>query len=443
MNSPGDVLDKIRILLEENLARTTIATWFEDAEAVALEPDRLVIYTPTAFKRDVICDRYAGYVNAALKELFSSDMTVEVLTGHDADSYKTASAPTDDAMPLPENDLVEYTFEEYVVGPSNVFAHAAALAVANNPAKKYNPLFIYGGSGLGKTHLLYAIANHIKKTQPEANIVYKKGEEFTNEIISAIADKDPRSTAAFRDKYRLADLLLLDDIQFIAGKDSTQNEFFHTFNALYEDKKQIVLTSDRPPKEIYTLEERLKSRFESGLLADIQPPDYETRMAILKSKAAKIGLDIPVKYMQYIANNITTNIRQIEGTVKKLMAMKTLLNMELTQETVSAAIKDMLRDNPGMKPTANLIIEEVAAFYGISEDAIRSASRRNDALAPRQAAMYIMREMTGMSLPEIGREFGKDHSTVIHSIKKVEEIIRAGGDQKNEIKDIISNITDR
>ncbi|MBR6556330.1 MAG: chromosomal replication initiator protein DnaA [Clostridia bacterium] len=437
MNSADDVLAKVLEILEEHLSKTTIATFFEDAMAVELTEQKLVIYTPIEYKRSIINKLYMEPFNKALQELFSADVRLEVVSGKNP-----AETPAvNDGGDTVRNTDMDYTFEKYVVGPSNNFAHAAAMAVAQAPGRRYNPLLIYGGSGLGKTHLLCAIANRIRREQPDLKIIYRTGEQFTNEVISAVRSPDPDATVNFRNLYRQADLLLIDDIQFIAGKDATQDEFFHTFNALYEDHKQIVVSSDRPPKEIYTLEDRIKSRFEAGLIADIQPPDYETRMAILKNKSANMDLDLDEKHMQYIAKNVTSNIRQIEGTIKKIAAMKTLMGMEITQQNISNAIKDILRENPGIKPTANLIIEEVSSFYGIDPDMLRSASRKKEALIPRQVAMYIMQHMAGMSTPAIGREFGKDHSTVLHAISRIEECIRNGKEQKNEVRDIMNNIT--
>ncbi len=437
MNSAADVLASMLQLLESRLSKTTISTWFEDAEAVELTDSKLVIYTPTPFKQDVIVGRYADLCNEALREIFSADVTLEVVI-----EKPDPSRPADDDPEL-SSRLSDLTFASFVVGPSNAFAHAAAEAVSKAPGRKWNPLFIYGGSGLGKTHLLCAIANSIRRQFPEKKIVYRKGEEFTNEVIAAVRSSSTEAIANLHNTYRMADLLLIDDIQFIAGKEATQNEFFHTFDVLYEAQKQIVVSSDRPPREMYTLEERIRSRLEAGLLADIQAPDYETRMAILANKAAKIHLKVEEKYLQYIANNITANVRQLEGTVKKLAATSSLMGKEITQSSVSAAVKDVLRETPGLKPTANLIIEEVASFYDIEPDALRSNSRRKDTLTPRQVAMYVMREMTGMSLPEIGREFGKDHATVLHAVKKIEQNIRAGKEPKNEVRDIIHNITNR
>ena len=312
MNPAADVWDKVLVLMQPEMTATTMNTWFDDTTAVALEDDRFVLYSPTRFKRDIIASRYVTKIQAALRELFSLDMEVTILTEDELTQYQ---------HPPEKNDFFpgteDYTFERFVVGSSNKFAHAAARAVADNPGQSYNPLFIYGESGLGKTHLLYAIAHTIHRKHPDYKVVYIKGDTFTNELIQAIREG---RNAEFREKYRGADVFLMDDVQFIAGRDSTQEEMFHTFNTLYELKKQIVFTSDRPPKEMLRLEERLKTRFEWGLLADIQPPDYETRMAIIKNKAIRMGVELPEFLLQLIAENITANVRQIEGTVNKIMA---------------------------------------------------------------------------------------------------------------------------
>jgi len=441
MNSASDVLARVLAMMESEISKTTIATWFDDATAVDLKPDALVIHTPSDFKRSVIESRYMNYLKKALKQVFSSDMEVVVLTGDELKTYKSDPKESAFADKQPQGDAFEHTFSTFVIGSSNKFAHAAAYAVANNPAKAYNPLFIYGGSGLGKTHLIRAISHFTELARPEYKTVYVKGDDFTNDVISAIGSN---TTDKLRARYRVADLLLVDDIQFIAGKPSTQEEFFHTFNTLYEAHKQIVLTSDRPPKEIYTLEDRLRTRFEWGLIADIQPPDYETRMAIIKNKADRLGLNIPEPLMQYISNSITANVRQLEGTVKKLLACRDLMQQEITLETVQQAIRDMFKENPGLKPTASLIIDEVARFFNIEPDQLKSKQRGKETVIPRQIAMYITREMTDLSLPEIGREMGgRDHSTVIHSINKIEEQLKNDPDMKNQIKDLMSNIRER
>ena len=307
---------------------------FDDCKAVDVSDNRLVLYTPSNFKKDVIEGRFMGSLKNALKELFSGEVDVLVLGEKEYDNYQPKDTAED-----------EYTFERFVVGNSNKFAHAAAKAVAEGQIKNFNPLFIYGDSGLGKTHLLHAIRHAVSKKHPEYNIVYVKGDDFTNELIHAI---QVGKNVEFREKYRVADLFLMDDIQFIAGKIQTQEEFFHTFNTLYEANRQIVFTSDRPPNEITRLEDRLKTRFESGLLADIQPPDYETRMAIIKKKAEQLGLFLPEDVSVYIAENMTSNVRQIEGAVKKVMAYRDLMNDSITVSSVSKAIKDMLKEKNGL-----------------------------------------------------------------------------------------------
>ena len=332
----------------------------------------------------------------------------------------------------------QFSFENFVVGPSNRFAHGAAFAVSSNPGQVYNPLFIYGPPGVGKTHLLYAIANGIRKSNPEANIVYIKGDQFTNELIEAIKGG---KNLEFRSKYREADLFLVDDIQFIAGKDSTQEEFFHTFNKLYEEHKQIVLTSDRKPSDMLTLQERLQSRFQWGLIADINPPDYETRMAIIKNKATSLGLDLSDEVCNYIAINVTNNVRQIEGTVKKIMAYRDLNNMPLDLPNISRAIDDMFKNEGNALPTPNLIISQVCKFYSIDESVLRSTLRNKGTTEARQMAIYLVRKLTNLSLPEIGQEFNRDHATVLYSIRKVETGIQSGDETlKNSIRDITSNI---
>ena len=342
-----------------------------------------------------------------------------------------------------ENDFFpgteEYTFDRFVVGSSNKFAHAAARAVADAPGKSYNPLFIYGESGLGKTHLLYAIAHTVHKNHPEYRVVYIKGDAFTNELIQAIREGRNQE---FREKYRGADVFLMDDVQFIAGRDSTQEEMFHTFNTLYEAKKQIVFTSDRPPKEMMRLEDRLKTRFEWGLLADIQPPDYETRMAIIKNKAIRMGVELPEPVLEYIAENITANVRQIEGTVNKIMALRELEGNEVDSSTVVRAVKDMFKDKTDILPSADVIIREVCKYYSIEESALRGQSRVKDTATARQIAMFLIRSQTKLSLHEIGREFdNRDHTTVLHAIKRVEQRMKEDNSLTEIVKDIKSNIS--
>lgn len=432
MNSAQDILINLLRLLEKDLSQTTLNTWFSEAKAVAFENNSLYISVPNAFSKQMIESRYLELMNERLLDMFSSDVKAVIITSEEAAAMTPGTIKEDD------ND--EFTFERFVVGPSNRFAHAAAMAVADKPADLYNPLYIYGDSGLGKTHLLRAIANVIRKNKPGAKIVYITGEDFTIELIAAIRIGKMEE---FRVKYRQADLLLIDDIQFIAGKKQTEEEFFYTFNELKNNNIQIVMTADRPPKEMYTLENRIRSRFEAGILADIQIPDYETRMAIVKNKAEHLGLDLPDSLSQYIATSIKANIRQIEGTVKKLMAKQNLLRQKIDLDMVNDAIKDVLRDDPEIMVTPTLIINEVAKFYGIEPDTIRSVSRKKETLIPRQVAMYIIREKTGLSLPEIGREFGKDHTTIMNAVNKIEAMMKKDPDFKTLIKDLSANISSK
>ena len=436
MNFPADIWPKVLSLMEGDMTATTINTWFDDATPVALDANRFVLHTPSNFKRDIIMARYLPVIQKALHELFSADFEVVVLGEGELEDF--GKKKTDDVF-LPGTE--EYTFERFVVGASNKFAHAAAQAVAERPAQTYNPLFIYGESGLGKTHLLYAIAHTIHKNHPEYKVVYIKGDTFTNELIQAIREG---RNAEFREKYRGADVFLMDDVQFIAGRDSTQEEMFHTFNTLYELKKQIVFTSDRPPKEMLRLEDRLKTRFEWGLLADIQPPDYETRMAIIKNKAIRMGVELPEFLLQLIAENITANVRQIEGTVNKIMAYQQLMGDSVDKDTVIRAVKDMFKEKSDIVPTADVIIDEVCKFYNIEPATLRGQGRAKDISLARQIAMYQTRRMTNLSLKEIGKEFdNRDHTTVLHSIERIEDLVKTDPEKAEIIKDITANINIR
>jgi len=435
MNPAAEIWDKVLELMKGELTTTTINTWFSDVIPVSLEEDRFVIQSPTTLKQGIIATRYAKYIKNALHELFSADFDILVLTEEEAGSYK--GQKNTNFLPGTE----DYTFDRFVVGSSNKFAHAAARAVADNPGQSYNPLFIYGESGLGKTHLLYAIAHTIHTVHPEYKVVYIKGDTFTNELIQAIREGRNQE---FRAKYRGADVFLMDDVQFIAGRDSTQEEMFHTFNTLYELKKQIVFTSDRPPKELLRLDDRLKTRFEWGLLADVQPPDYETRMAIIKNKAIRMGVDMPDFLLQLIADNITANVRQIEGTVNKIMAFQDLTGDPVSKDTVVQAIKTMFKEKADIVPTADVIIDEVCKFYNIDAAVLRGQGRAKDISLARQIAMFLIRRMTNLSLKEIGKEFdGRDHTTVLHSIERVEDFIKHDPEKAEIIKDITANINIR
>ena len=433
MYSSAYVWAKVLSHMEERLTPITVSAWFDDAEVVELTEDRLIIYSPSDMRRDFIRTKGAHYIQEAMKEIFNSEAKLEVFGDEELDAYRSKGK-----KPTSMDFNPQFSFENFVVGPSNRFAHGAAIAVSNSPGQVYNPLFIYGPPGVGKTHLLYAIANGIRSNNPDANIVYIKGDQFTIELIAAIQSG---KNIEFRNKYREADLFLIDDIQFIAGKESTQEEFFHTFNKLYEEHKQIVMTADRKPSDMLTLEDRLRSRFEWGLIADIQPPDYETRMAIIKNKANSLGMELPDDVCNYIANNVTNNVRQIEGTVKKIMAYRDLNNMPLDLPHISRAIDDMFKSEGNALPTPSLIISQVCKFYSIDEATLRGTQRNKGTVEARNVAIYLIRKLTNFSTTEIGEEFGKDHTTMLYSISKVENALKSGDTNlQNHIRDITANI---
>ena len=436
MYSSAYVWGKVLSYLEQQLSSTVVATWFDDAEVLELNDTCLTILSPSDFRRETINRRWIPNIQDAMHELFDMDVEVRLLGSEEFARIKKA-----DEHPEFIQNNPQFTFQSFVVGPSNTFAHSAACAVADNPGDAYNPLFIYGQSGLGKTHLLYAIAAEVHRQHPDYNIIYIRGEQFGNELIEALR---AGQNMEFRTKYRNADLFLIDDIHFIAGKNSMQEEFFNTFNALYESHKQIVMTSDRPPSEMLKLEDRLKTRFEWGLLADIQPPDYETRVAIIKNKAVSLGIDLSDEICSHIAENITSNIRLIEGAVKRLMAYRDLAHIELTLANVSRVIKDMYVDSSSSAPTPALIISEVSRYFSIEENILRGQLRNKGTAEARQIAMYLIRNLTQCSLPDIGKEFGRDHATVIHSIRKVEALAAdKNSDMKKTLQEITSNINNR
>lgn len=432
MNSLNDIWDKVIEILSNQLTPTAINTWFSDCTPVDIEDCRLVLHTTTEFKRNIINSRFSESIKAVLSDIFACDFDLLVLAGDEVNDFELKKKSENS---LPEMD--GYTFDNFIVGSSNKFAHAAAIAVAENPGKAYNPLFIYGNSGLGKTHLLLAIGQEIHSKSPEKSIAYIKGDEFTNQMVKSLRENKAEE---FRTKYRNVSLFLVDDIQFIAGKQGTQEEFFHTFNNIYEAGNQIVITSDRPPMEMAQLDDRLRTRFEWGLMADIQPPDLETRMAITRNKAAQLGLILSDDAVEYIATNITSNIRQLEGVIKRLTAYKEILDDVITIDSVKRAIKDVIRIGT-YTPTPDIIIRETARYYSLKEEDLRGQNRSKNMTMARQVSMYLMRSLTGLSLKDIGTHYeDRNHATVLSSIRKVEQLLKNDPSMAGTVRDITSNI---
>lgn len=419
-----DIWDKTLNIIKSELTEVSFNTWLKSIEPFLADDERLVLRVPNEFTRGILEARYKPLISNALKMVTSKKYEIEfILNSDDAPKIINRQVQTKVSEPKNVHDDVnsqllnpKYTFDTFVIGNSNRFAHAACLAVAEAPAKAYNPLFIYGGVGLGKTHLMHAIGHYIRENNPKLKVVYVSSEKFTNELINSIKDD---KNVTFRNKYRNIDILLIDDIQFIAGKERTQEEFFHTFNDLYEANKQIIISSDRPPKEIPTLEDRLRSRFEWGLIADIQPPDYETRIAILKKKADIENIDVPNDVMLYIANKIQSNIRELEGALIRVVAYSSLANREISVDLASEALKDII-SNKTKQITIELIQDVVASFFNLRPEDFKSKRRTRNVAFPRQIAMYLARKLTDLSLPKIGDEFGgRDHTTVIHAYEKI------------------------
>lgn len=435
---------------QEDISEVAFNMWIKCIEPVRVEENRVVVLVHTDFQRSIIAGQYTQKLKEAFLQVLGIPFNLEI----QCKEKPEAPAPTvlteteiqETDFPTAENLFgkkssdYEYSFENFVVGPSNKFAHAASQAVANKPAGSYNPLFIYGGSGLGKTHLLYAICNEIRRNSPQMKILYTKGEFMTNELVEAIRDK---CTDKFRDKYRQVDLLLIDDIQFIAGKVGFQEEFFHTFEALWQANKQIVLTSDRPPREIATLEERLRTRFEMGLLADIQPPDLETRIAIIKRKAQLLDITIGNDVAEYIATQLKSNVRQLEGAVRRMQAQCMLEGEAPSIMTAQAAIRDIKNDSQPVPITVERIINEVARTMSVSPEDIRSNKHSANISSARQVAEYVVRNITNLPMKAIGEEFGgRDHSTVVYAIQKVEDRMAVNPSFKGLVNDIIKNISE-
>ncbi|MDD6799803.1 MAG: chromosomal replication initiator protein DnaA [Firmicutes bacterium] len=471
---------------------TTMNLWFKELKIVMITDTSVVLVAKSDFKRDIVRgDKYRTEIEKALAELLGYKVSVDIrsdqaqskvlseirlqkedtsfednknskktenkigciLPPDSTDVQKTDEKPANpeiftsvgDSKIINYADVYkfnkfEYTFETFVVGSSNRFAHSACIAAAADPGGNTNPLLIYGPSGLGKTHLLYAVIDRVQKTLPDKKVVYVKGEDFTNQLIDSISRN---ITKQFREKYRQTDVLLIDDIQFIAGKVSTQEEFFHTFNALYENNKQIIMTSDRPPREMKTLEERLRTRFESALGADIQPPDMELRMAILKAKTEAVGIQMPTDVMAYIAENLHSNVRQLEGAVRKIAAKSFLSGAPITIDLAIRSISDMLTGSEPVSVTVDKILNLVTKKYGVTVEALKGKGRSSELTAPRHIAIYIIRTMTDMSLPAIGKVFNRDHSTIINSLETVENKIKTNPQYEAEVKGLISELKNR
>lgn len=440
--------DQTLTIIKAEMSEVSFNTWIKSCEPISISNDTIRISVPNSFTQDILEKRYKDLVANSIKSICSKLYKIEFLIASDIKSDETSK---EDTPELKKNKAVlisdelsttlnpKYTFDSFVIGNSNRFAHAASLAVAESPAKAYNPLFIYGGVGLGKTHLMHAIGHYILDSNPNARVEYVSSEKFTNELINAIKDD---KNEEFRNKYRNVDVLLIDDIQFIAGKERTQEEFFHTFNALHDANKQIILSSDRPPKEIPTLEDRLRSRFEWGLIADIQVPDFETRMAILKKKADVEKLNVANEVMVYIATKIKSNIRELEGALIRIVAYSSLTNKEITVDLASEALKDIISKKQGKNITIGIIQDIVASCFNLRIEDLKSQRRTRNVAYPRQIAMYLSRKLTDMSLPKIGEEFGgRDHTTVIHAYEKISENLNTDENLQHTIEDITKKLT--
>ncbi len=440
----ANLWDKILEYTKQEIGEQAFENWFTQAKLASMTEESLVIQVPSNFFKDWIYDHYRDILNIAILKTVGKvlPVTFEIKEEKLQKSAKSlsqapAAPPEKTSQKKPFYLNPKYTFEGFVVGSSNRFAHAATLAIAEAPAKAYNPLFIYGGVGLGKTHLMQAACHYISDMHRNLKLFYTTSESFTNELINGI---QTRTTQKFREKYRNVDVLLIDDIHFIAGKESTQEEFFHTFNALYDGHKQIVLSSDRPPKTIPGLEERLVSRFEWGLVTDVQLPDFETRIAILKKKAERNGSKLPDDILYFIAEKIKTNIRELEGALIKLIAYSALENKKVTLELAKEILKDAGSED-SKKITLELIQKKVADYFDIKPSDMKTKKRTRQVAYPRHIAMYLAREMTGLTLPDIGGHFGgRDHSTVIHACSKVDADLKKNQNVKNLIQKLMLDI---
>ncbi|RHW40431.1 chromosomal replication initiator protein DnaA [Neobacillus notoginsengisoli] len=442
MENIADLWNAALATIETKISKPSFDTWLKSTKAHSLQGNTLVVTAPNEFARDWLEERYSQLIAGILYEITGEGLEVKfIIPQVKSDDEQDLPLPKKKQKKEEENNDIprtmlnpKYTFDTFVIGSGNRFAHAASLAVAEAPAKAYNPLFIYGGVGLGKTHLMHAIGHYVLEHNPSAKVVYLSSEKFTNEFINSIRDN---KAIEFRNKYRKVDVLLIDDIQFLAGKESTQEEFFHTFNTLHEESKQIIISSDRPPKEIPTLEDRLRSRFEWGLITDITPPDLETRIAILRKKAKAEGLDIPNEAMLYIANQIDSNIRELEGALIRVVAYSSLINKDINADLAAEALKDII---PSSKPKIVTILDiqkAVGQQFNIKLEDFKAKKRTKSIAFPRQVAMYLSRELTDFSLPKIGEEFGgRDHTTVIHAHEKISRLLTTDAQLQQQVKEL-------
>ena len=437
-NELNNLLTKAKELLKDETTKISYETWIKNLEIQSADNNNIVLLATSTFQKDAIEARYHDLLTNTFNFITNKDCNISIISKEEVPAVSESIPVPIDANYGYSNSTLnpKYTFDSFVVGNNNRFAHAAALAVAEAPATSYNPLFIYGGVGLGKTHLMHAIGNSILKNNHDSKILYVTSEKFTNQLINAIKDN---KNEQFRTKYRNIDVLLIDDIQFIAGKERIQEEFFHTFNTLHESGKQIILSSDRPPKDIQLLEDRLKSRFEWGLIADISNPDYETRLAILRKKAQLDNIIIDDEILSNIANRIDSNIRELEGTLNKLIAKSSLTNSSITMEMAEKAINDIVSQKDKVI-SSDFIQETVAKYFNISAKDLKGSKRSNDIAFPRQIAMFLCRNVAQMSLPQIGKDFGKrDHTTVMHACNKIEKEVKENQNTKL-IVDSVKNI---
>lgn len=436
----NEMWQKILGLLKNELTEISYNTWIKTIDPLSIDLNKVNLAVPAEFNKGILESRYQALIKNAIKQVTFKEYEVEfvVPSQDDMEKFKKQSEKSNNEDTTVSILNPKYTFDTFVIGNSNRFAHAAALAVAEAPAKAYNPLFIYGGVGLGKTHLMHAIGHYILNQNSYQRVLYVSSEKFTNELINAIKDN---KNEEFRSKYRNIDVLLVDDIQFIAGKERTEEEFFHTFNALYEANKQIIISSDKPPKEITSLEDRLRSRFEWGLTADMQAPDLETRIAILRKKAQLENLDVPNEIIVFIADKIASNIRELEGALNKVIAYSSLTQNEITVDIANEALKDVLSANKTKVINCASIQEVVARYFDMRPEDFKSKKRTRDIAYPRQIAMYLCRDLTDMSLPKIGEDFGgRDHTTVIHACDKIQDDLENNSETRRAISEIKRNL---